>query len=112
MVVPEGTSQFWILNTLNASNRSCMLHPSLGSGKLLNIDMSMLNTAGPRNASRPRLPKEPDGTANAHALNQVPELPTTSAALPPCESVVRHPASGLAATGPAWNGSAITFGRP
>src|SRR5215467_472126 len=99
-----------MLNTLKASNRSCRLIPSC-TGKLLNNEKSVLKTAGPRNAFRPRVPNDPDGIPNAHGLNQLAAVCTASAARPPCEIVFWHNGSGLAATGPGTNGSAITFGR-
>src|SRR4249920_3715006 len=75
-LVPEGASKFWTLKILKASKRSCRFHPSFGSGKLLNIDVSRLNTAGPRKVPRPRLPKplgtpSSPGIVNAQALNQL-----------------------------------------
>src|SRR5215831_8212465 len=99
-----------MLNTLKASNRNCRFIPSR-TGKLLNKEKSVLKTAGPRKALRPRFPNPPDGIPNAQGLNHVSEVWVLSAARPPCEMVFWQSGSGLAATGPAANGSAITLGR-
>src|SRR5712692_4627065 len=100
-----------MLNTLNASKRSCSFHPSLGKGMLLNKDKSILNTADPRSTLRPKFPKDAEGIAKAQGLNQVEVVRVASAARPPCEIVCPHRASGLEGTGPAWKGSAMMLGR-
>src|SRR6266403_3379367 len=99
-----------MLNTLKASKRSCRLMRS-PIGTLLNMEKSMLTTCGPRKTLRPRFPNAPEGTPNAQGLNQLADVYTASAALPPCEMVNWHFGSGFAATGPATNGSANRFGR-
>src|SRR5215471_6625621 len=101
-----------MLNTLKASKRSWRAIPSLGRGMLLNMEKSMLTTADPRYGVRPRFPNEPEGTVKAQGLNHVAGVRVASAALPPCEIVFWHRTSGLAGTGPGWNGSAMMFGRP
>src|SRR5262249_50033509 len=107
IVVPEGGSQFWMLNTLNASKRNCSFHPSRGKGMLLNRERSVLNTPGPLSTLRPKFPNDPKGLAKAQGLNQVAVVRVISAARPPCEMVLPHAGSGLAGTGPACKGSAI-----
>src|SRR5262245_1892390 len=100
-----------MLNTLNASKRSCRFHPSY-TGMLLNSEKSMLTTCDPLNELRPRFPNAPVllGMPNAQGLNQLPAVFVTSAARPPCEMVRWQFGSGFAATGPATNGSAIRLG--
>ena len=88
IMVPEGTSQFCTFNKLNASKRTWTIHPSRGSGKLLNIEMSKLSTAGPRNPLRPRFPNVLEGIAKAQGLNHADVVPTASGARPPCATVV------------------------
>jgi hypothetical protein len=105
-----GTFQFWILNTLNASARSCKLIPSR-IGKLLNNDKSVLKTDFPRKTLRPKFPNAPCGIPNAQGLNQLTIVCVSSAAFPPCEIVLWHKGSGFAATGPGINGSCKRLGR-
>src|SRR6185295_16647798 len=100
-----------MLSTLNASKRSCRFHPSFGSGKLLNSEVSTLKTGGPLNGLRPSFPnpngtgvvtpltvKDWPGIVKAHGLNQVASVWILSAARPPCEMVFWQAGSGLAAT--------------
>src|SRR5207248_9345579 len=77
----------------------------------LNMEKSMFTTCGPLKAFRPRFPNAPEGTPNAHGLNQLAIVCVASAALPPCEIVFWQAGSGFAATRPAANGSARWFGR-
>src|SRR5258708_38977779 len=85
-----GASKFCMLKILNDSKRNWRFHPSLDRGTLLNIEKSILNTAGPLNGFFPRLPNVPDGATKAHGLNQVWTVRVASAASPPCEIVFWH----------------------
>src|SRR5713226_5521367 len=76
----------------------------------LKSEKSMLITLSLLSALRPRSPK-PVGVMKAQGLNQESTVWTLSAAIPPCEIVFWQAALGLAATGPAWNGSPTSLGR-
>src|SRR5262244_50510 len=116
MVVPfvfpllPGAARFWMLNTLNASKRSCNCLLSV-MGNFLKKERSMLTTCALLRTLRPKFPNDPTGTAKAQGLNQLSAVFTKSAACPPWELVFWHSGSGLEGTGPALKGSAIKLGR-
>src|SRR5215469_3524669 len=65
-----GAARFWMLNTLNASKRSCncLVSPK---GMFLNSETSMVVTCELLKAFRPKSPNALEGIPKAQGLNQV-----------------------------------------